>query len=145
MLSRIGFLIFILTNSYAFEETFEIRGSFKVCQATDILIETSITYTDFQLFNLFTYFKGIHKEFFQIKLSLNQILSVYSFNGNLFFANCSDKQSIYVPLTQTKSSRDLPVFIESNKTKQYYLNHKSKIIGDQTMLMSGSNIKKKFT
>ncbi len=45
-------------------------------------------------------------------------------DGNLLLANCSTLQNIYILLRQPKYYRDLLVFIDSNKTKEYILNHK---------------------
>jgi hypothetical protein len=62
----------------------------------------------------------MNKEFTEINLPLNEILYVFSRDGNLFLANCSTQQNIYLPLRQPKCYRDLLVFIDSNKTKEYF-------------------------
>jgi hypothetical protein len=143
---QLGIIFFLLLTKfiYAFEENFKIRGSFQLCQATDILIETSVANMDSQIFNFLTFIKSMNKEFTEIKLPLNEILYVFSRDGNLFLANCSTQQNIYLPLRQPKCYRDLLVFIDSNKTKEYFLNHKSKIISEKSILCSCKNIKKKI-
>jgi hypothetical protein len=111
-------IFFLLFLSYinTLEETFKIRGNFQLCEATDSLIETSIASMDSQLFNILAIIKSLNREFAQIKLPSNEVLNVFSFNGHLFFANCSEKQVIYIPLTQSKCSSDLLVYIDTNKT-----------------------------
>jgi hypothetical protein len=119
---QLGIIFFLLLTKfiYAFEENFKIRGSFQLCQATDILIETSVANMDSQIFNFLTFIKSMNKEFTEIKLPLNEILYVFSRDGNLFLANCSTQQNIYLPLRQPKCYRVLLVFIDSNKNKEYF-------------------------
>jgi hypothetical protein len=142
---RVRKIFFLLFFSYinALQETFKIRGNFQLCEATDRLIETSIASMDSQLFNILAIIKNLNREFAHIKLPSNEILNVFSFNGHLFFANCSEKQVIYIPLTQSKCSSELLVYIDTNKTKEFFFNHKTRIISEKTVFSSCENIKKK--
>ena len=122
----------------------KINGNFQFCVPTDRLIELSVSNTDFQLFNQLNFLKSFHKEFSPIKLFTNEIMTVYSLGGNLFFANCTEMSSIFVPLMQPRCGRDLLVFNNTQGTKEFFLNHKTNIIAEDTIFQSCGTIKKKF-
>ena len=142
---RISFLIIISLVNYKCEPKItRIDGKFQFCVATDSLIEVSRLNTDFQLFNQLSFLKNFHKEFVVIKLFTNEIMNVYSLSGNLFFANCTEVGTIYVPLMQPKCGRDLLVFKELQGSREYFFNHKTNIIAEDTIYQSCDSIKKKF-
>ena len=125
-------VILIFNVSFIFSKVSVIEETFHYCLPTTDLIDSFDSNFD-EFLNDFNVFKIFSREYYQIKLPDNEILSIYSLNGNLYLANCSLVTKIWVPSLVDLCTDKILVFISENfkSEHQLFLNQNNKIISNE--------------
>ena len=123
-------LVIIFNFSFVASKVTLLEEKFFYCLPTAVLIDSFDSNLNYEFLNDFIFFKIFNKQFYQIKLPDNEILNIYSLNGNLYLANCSLVTKIWVPSFVDLCTDKILVFLQDNFKQQLFLNQNNKIIGN---------------